>query len=565
MIFGVTLPENIEILFQILGGLGIFLIGIKFMGDGLKLLAGDKLKTMIDKYTTNPVKGMLVGVVVTGAIQSSSGTTALTISLVRAGLMSLPQSIAVIIGANIGTTITSVLIGLKISVFALPILAIGAFLIMFAQKKRKIYLGQVLFGFGALFYGLDVMGEPLKEISNEPWFTEIMRTMSNNRILAVLIGTAFTFLVQSSSAVIGIIQMLYVTGKVPLEAAIPLVLGSNLGTTITAVLASFGGSTAAKRAACAHVIFNLTGVILFTILLTPYVSFVSWSSDQFGIEPSMQIAFSHGVFNIVMAIIMLPLIGQIVKIVTFIFKGDADEMAEEIYLNDQLLNSPSMALSQAKVATSKMGVVVTSMLKNAREYITYDSGKKKEYVVQAESLLDSMEERIKEYLVEIAHVEMSEENSELHRTLIQSAKDFERMGDNVKNVVITFEEIKERKEKLSDGANEDLNKMYDAVLKISEKITSAFTADTKASCKAICKKVKEYEHTIDKIEKKARARHLKRIQDKECSGFVSAVFIDILNDLEKIADQANNIANYMLGNYHDPNDLDYTLLDVITH
>lgn len=564
MLFGFTIPDNLEIFFQIIGGLGIFLIGIKFMGDGLKLLAGDKLKYLIDKYTTNPVKGMLVGVLVTGAIQSSSGTTALTISLVRAGLMSLPQSIAVIIGANIGTTITSILVGLKISAFSLPILAIGSFLIMFAQKKKKIYLGQVLFGFGALFYGLDVMGAPLKEISEQAWFTDIMITMSNNRLLAVGIGTAFTFLVQSSSAVIAIVQELYSTGAVPLEAAIPFVLGSNLGTTVTAILASFGGSTAAKRAAGAHVIFNLTGVIIFTLLLTPYINFIEWASVEFGIDAKMQIAFSHGVFNIVMAIIMLPLIGVIVKIVTFIFKDDTTEISEEIYLNDKLLSSPSMALSQAKVATSKMGIVVTSMLKNAGDYIVNDKTKKKEYVIQSEALLDSMEERIKEYLVDIAHVEMSDDNSELHRTLIQSAKDFERMGDNIKNVVITFEELKEKKETLSEGAIEDFTKMYDAVLKTVEKITEAFSLNQKDSTVA-CNKVLEYEKTVDKIEKKARARHLKRIQDKECTGFVSAIFIDILSDLEKIADQAENIANYMLGNYHDPNDLDYSLLDVITH
>ncbi len=561
MFFGLVIPETLEIIFQILGGLGIFLIGIKFMGDGLKLLAGDRLKYFIDKYTTNPIKGMFVGIIVTGAIQSSSGTTALSISLVRAGLMTLPQSIAVIIGANIGTTITSILIGLKISVLALPILAIGAFLIMFANKKKHTHLGLVLFGFGALFYGLEVMGEPLKAISEEPWFTDVMITMSNRPLLALAVGTVFTFLVQSSSAVIGIVQMLYSTGVVPLEAAIPFVLGSNIGTTITAVLASFGGCVAAKRAATAHVIFNLSGAVLFMILLHPYIDFIEWASRTFDIRPTMQIAFSHGVFNIVMAIIMLPLIGYIVKIVTFVWKDDSSEISEEIYLNDQLLSSPSMALSQAKVATSKMGIVVISMLKNAKDYIVDNNTKKKEYVIQSESLLDSMEERIKEYLVEITHVELSDENSELHRTLIQSAKDFERMGDNVKDIVLTFEEIKEKKETLSEGAIEDFNIMYDSVLKIVEKVTSAFTKDTIQSCK----KVLEYEKAIDKIEKKARARHLKRVQDKECSGFVSAVFINILSELEKISDQAENIANYMLGHYHDPNDLDYSLLDVITH
>ncbi len=563
MFFGAfEIPTNVEMVFQILGGLGIFLIGIKFMGDGLKLLAGDSLKHLIDKYTTNPVKGVLVGTLVTIAIQSSSGTTALTISLVRAGLMSLPQSIAVIIGANIGTTITSILIGLKIGEFALPILAAGAFLTMFAQKKKKIYLGQVLFGFGALFYGLDVMGSPLKELSKEPWFEEIMITMANVPVLALLVSTAFTFLIQSSSAVIGIVQTLYADGVIQLSAAIPFVLGSNIGTTITAILAAIGGSTAAKRAAGAHVIFNVSGAILFMILLSPFILFIEWSTDLLGIGSSMEIAFVHGTFNIVMAIIMLPLIGQIVKIVTFIFKGDDDDdVSEEFYLNDQLLNSPSMALTQAKSATAKMGVVVSSMLANAKDYIENNNSKKKEYVIQSEELLDSMEERIKEYLVEISHVEMSDDNSELHRTLIQSAKDFERMGDNIKNIVVTFEEIKDKKDNLSDGAIEDFNKMYDAVAKTVSRITDAFDDNTTTSCE----KVLEYEKTVDKIEKKARARHLKRIQDKECSGFVSAVFIDILSDLEKIADQAENIANYMLGNYHDPNDLDYSLLDVITH
>lgn len=264
-----------EMIFPFIGGLGIFLFGIKYMGDGLQKSAGDKLREILDRFTTNPFMGVLAGIVVTVLIQTSTGTTVLTIGLVNAGFMTLRQAIGVIMGANIGTTVTAFIIGIDISAYALPIIAVGTLLLFFFKNNRINYLGQVFFGFGALFYGLELMGEGMKPLRTLDTFQELTVSMSEIPLLGVLVGTIFTVIVQSSSATIGILQSLHAEGAIELAAALPVLFGDNIGTTITAVIAAIGASVAAKRAAATHVIFNLVGATLFLILLPPFTSLIS--------------------------------------------------------------------------------------------------------------------------------------------------------------------------------------------------------------------------------------------------------------------------------------------------
>ena len=256
-----------SIAFNIFGGLGIFLFGIHIMSDSLKLLAGKRLKNMIEKTTKYPIYGILIGILITGLIQSSSGTTALTVGLVRAGLMTLPQAVGIIIGANVGTTITSFLIGLKIKNYALPIIALGSFLIFFAKSKKWKHVGGSTLGFGLLFFGLGTMESSLKALVSLPSFVELFIRFGDTPLLGVFVGSLATMGVQSSSATVGLVQSLYSTGAIPIMGAIALIFGSNIGTTITAILASIGGSVASKRAALAHVLFNLLGAAIFIILI----------------------------------------------------------------------------------------------------------------------------------------------------------------------------------------------------------------------------------------------------------------------------------------------------------
>ena len=271
----------------IIGGLALFLFGIEFMGDGLKSIAGSKLRDYIDRYTSKPWKGMLVGMILTVVIQSSSATSAIAISFVRAGLMTLEQSVGIIIGANIGTTVTSFLIGLKVEALALYFVFLGVLIFMFGKRKKVTYAGQILLGFGMLFFGLRLMGDELSMLGHTEAFAALATAMADHPLLGIITGIIMTALVQSSSAMIGIVQKIYEAGGLTLTAALPLVFGSNIGTTITAIIASIGGSLSAKRSAAINVIFNVLGTILFMILLHPFAQFIETLSAQFDISPMM--------------------------------------------------------------------------------------------------------------------------------------------------------------------------------------------------------------------------------------------------------------------------------------
>src|SRR5690625_4112873 len=292
------------------------------MGDGLQNIAGDRLRSILDRFTSNPLLGVFAGILVTILIQSSSGTTVLTVALVNAGFMTLRQAIGVIMGANIGTTATAFIIGFNIGEYGLPILAIGALLLFFFKNERINVIGQALFGFGSLFFGLKLMSGGMAPLRSLDFFHELTVNMSDNPVLGVIIGTVFTMIVQSSSATIGILQGLYAEGAISLSAAIPVLLGDNIGTTITAVLASLGASVAARRAAFTHVIFNLVGTVIFLIVLKLFIMYVSFLQSSLSLNPEMTLAFAHGSFNIANTIIQFPFIATLAWIVTKIIPGE---------------------------------------------------------------------------------------------------------------------------------------------------------------------------------------------------------------------------------------------------
>src|SRR5699024_10939368 len=418
---GIPVDINIqEVLFNFIGGLGIFLLGIKYMGDGLQQTAGDRLRDILDKLTSNPFLGVLAGIVVTVLIQSSSGTTVLTVGLVNAGFMTLRQAIGVIMGANVGTTITAFIIGFKLEEFALPIMAIGAFLLFFFKHKKVNAIGQAIFGFGSLFFGLKLMGSGMEPLQHIESFHQLTVEMSSNPVLGVVVGTLFTVIVQSSSATIGILQGLYSQGAIDLHASIPVLFGDNIGTTITALLASIGASIAAKRAAFTHIIFNLLGATIFLFLLSVFTRYVELLQDYLNLNPEMTLAFAHGSFNIANTIIQFPFIALLAWLVTKLIPGEDTTIEYKPKHLDPIFleQSSSLALDQAKKEVIRMGEYSYQGLEQTKSFFTTQQPKYAEITRQIEGALNNLDSKITEYLVHISSGSISESESTQHTILM---------------------------------------------------------------------------------------------------------------------------------------------------
>lgn len=525
----------------IIGGLALFLFGIQFMGDGLKSVAGEKLRDYIDKYTNKPWKGILVGTVITVFIQSSSATSAIAIGFVRAGLMSLEQSIGIIIGANIGTTITAFLIGLKVETLALYFVFLGVLITLFSKRKKQTYLGQIILGFGLLFFGLRLMGDELSKLGQLDFFENLATTMQNQPILGFVCGIAMTAVVQSSSAVVGIIQKIYDSGALTLTAALPFVFGSNIGTTITAVFASIGGSTSAKRAAAVNVLFNTIGSVLFMFLLTPYVDLIAWLSTTYDISPMMQIAIAHILRTLVISILAYPCIGLMVRCIKRLMPGDNEEVIEvdldilDVKLAESL---PSGALGAARQITIKMGDLSTDCLKASQQYFNTTSGKYQNASKQYEDAINSLDAKITAYLMDIAHNALSEHDTDEFLDNLQVIKNIERVGDLTMNLNEFYELAYDDKGAFSDEAKSDINEMYETVLEMNE-LALAFFATHEEH---YIQQINDKENYLDLIEEKARQRHFKRMAGEICAnGITASIYVDILGTLERIGDHIWNI------------------------
>ncbi|WP_204166729.1 Na/Pi cotransporter family protein [Bacillus sp. CGMCC 1.16541] len=537
-----------KMIFEFIGGLGIFLFGIKFMGDGLQKSAGDKLRDILDRFTTNPLMGVLAGIIVTILIQSSSGTTVITVGLVSAGFMNLRQAIGVIMGANIGTTVTAFIIGIKVSDYALPILAVGALLLFFFKSPRINNFGQIVFGFGALFFGLELMGEGMKPLRSLQAFQDLTVSMSDNPILGVLIGTVFTVIVQSSSATIGILQELFGQGAIDIYAALPVLFGDNIGTTITAILASIGASVAARRAALTHVMFNVIGTTLFLIILPLYTKLIIYLQGVLSLNPEMTIAFAHGIFNTSNTIIQFPFIGLLALIVTKVIPGE-DSLVEfkAKHLDPVFIQqSPSIALGQAKEELIRMGQFATIGLDEANKYLKTKQHKHAEMALQVEDAINNLDRKITDYLVMLSSSSMSVSESEEHSMFLDSARDIERIGDHFENIVELVDYQIANKVKMTDEANADLEEMFELTISTVKEAMSALENNDRE--KAV--KVMQKEDQIDSMERTLRKQHIIRVNEGSCTGSAGIVFVDIISNLERIGDHAVNIAEAVLGDRH---------------
>lgn len=534
-----------EMLFQFIGGLGIFLFSIKYMGDGLQKAAGDRLRDILDRFTTNPFMGVLVGIIVTILIQSSSGTTVITVGLVSAGFMTLRQAIGVIMGANIGTTVTAFIIGFDVGEAALPIMALGAFLIFFFKKNQIQNLGEVIFGFGGLFLGMELMSGGMKPLRELPAFIDLTISMSEHPILGVIVGTFFTVIVQSSSATVGILQGLYSEGILNLHASLPVLFGDNIGTTITAILASIGASIAARRAAAAHVLFNVVGTIIFLLILGPFTLYIEWLTGVLGLEQKMQIAFAHGTFNITNTIIQFPLIGFWAYLVTKFIPGE--EVTIEYkpkHLDPHFIQTaPSIAIGQAKEEVLRMGQFSVQGLQESFEYLKTKNKKHAETAYQLEDAINNLDNKITDYLVKISAESISNADSSRHIMLMETVRDIERVGDHFENIIELIEYQEANRVKLTDDAMEDLTEMFILTIETVKKALEAL--DT--SSEELAREVAEQEDLIDKMERKFRKKHIMRLNEGTCAPQAGMIFVDVVSNLERIGDHAVNIAEAVLG------------------
>jgi phosphate:Na+ symporter len=533
-----------EIAFSALGGLGLFLFGMQMMASGMQKAAGDRLRRVLEVLTNKPVIGVLTGLLVTLLVQSSSTTTVMVVGFANAGLMNLSQAISVIIGANIGTTVTAQIVSFKISVLALPAIGIGSLLNFFTKRRLHRYLGQAILGFGLLFLGMTTMSQGMRPLENLPAFHEILARFSATPLLGVLAGAVFTALIQSSSASTGVIIALALDGLIPITAAVPLVLGTNIGTCITAILASIGANTAARRSAAAHALFNILGVVLALIFLKPFLALVAETAAVGNV--SRLVANSHTLFNVLNTVVFLIFFKPFTRLVCLIVPGLEEEIGVgPKYLDERILKTPAVAIGGAKQELLRMASIAREMTADAVQIFKINDLKKQKHLEQMEELLDSLEKELNVYLAALSQHSLTRNESIIISGFMSAANDLERVGDHASNILQLAEIKVEDKLPFSDQALEEIDLIYNKVHAMLGQAIKAFETEDKS----LAREVVREDDAVDLMEKNLRKSHIDRINTKKCHPSAGVIFLDVLSNLERIADHATNIAQVVLEDF----------------
>ena len=544
-------------LFAFIGGLGMFLYGMDIMASGLQKTAGNKMKDLLGYLTNNRILGVLVGALVTAIIQSSSATTVMVVGFVNAGIMNLTQAAGVIMGANVGTTITAWLVSanewagaLKPDFFAPFILGIGAFIITFSNKQKMTQKAEIAVGFGILFIGLSSMSSSIGVYQDSPVFYKAFQVLGGNPILGILVGAVVTAIIQSSSASVGILQTLAMRGIVNWRSAIFITLGQNIGTCITAILSSAGANKTAKRAAVIHLSFNVLGAAIYGVIMTIF----------FGIFPdlamqhisSTQISIFHSIFNISVTILLFPFANALVKLSGLIIREDPVEDEEEEepeekalrHLDPRILETPAFAVENAVKEVVRMGEIVLKNLNRVtKEAMSGEPRQSKiDKVHNDEQVINHLEPMITEYLVKISHLAITEKEMKVVNNLFDSITDIERSGDHVENMAGYLQHIKDMKENISEDAAYELRNMNNLVKSAFESAIRAIEFDDTKEAKETL----SYAADVYYTRKTIRKRHIQRMKDGECSPDVGVYFLDIISSMERIAGYAFTIARYIL-------------------
>lgn len=546
--------EDLGLLFEFVGGLGLFLYGMHIMADGLQKSAGDKVKRLMGFLTKNRFIAVLVGAGITAIIQSSSATTVMVVGFVNAGMLTLTQAVGVIMGANIGTTVTAWLVSLsewgsifKPEFFAPLVVGIGAFMILFAKTEKTKKIGEIMTGFGVLFIGLNSMSGAITPYKDAPIFSNAFVVLGKNPFLAVLTGAVVTAIIQSSSASVGILQTLAMNGVVNWQSAIFITLGQNIGTCITAIISSAGTGKNAKRASMIHLLFNIIGSIWVGIVMLVFFHF----QTQLAVKAinSVEISIFHTVFNIANTMVMFPFANGLVYLSKKLIpdgKEDAEEdgAAEQMSrrLDRRMLNNPALAIEAVIGEVVHMGTLTRDNLKLAMETVSEPSKEKIKKVIETESSINQMETMLTSFLVEVDNLSLTEAQHLVIKNLFYTVSDIERIGDHSENIAELAETKKKNKIQFSDKGQKDLGKMYDAVL-------SAFELSLEAreqTSFSTAKRAQEAEERVDDLEKDLRDKHIQRLSKGKCMPENGVIFLDLLSNLERIADHADNIAGYVV-------------------
>lgn len=523
----------------LLGGLGLFLYGMKMMGEGLELSAGSKLRKLLEVLTTNRFIGALVGLVITAVIQSSSATTVMVIGFVNAGLMNLGQAVGVIMGANIGTTVTGILVSLKLTAIAPIAVFIGVVLMMFSKKKFHTHIGMVIAGFGVLFMGMDLMSSSMAPLKDMPGFQQLF-TYTKNPFIGILVGALVTALIQSSSASIGILIAMAGMGVVSLDQAVYILYGQNIGTCITAILASVGASKTAKRAACIHLLFNVIGTALFVLIsmFTPFVPFI----QNLISSPAQQFAFTHVVFNITTTLLLLPCANLLVKLATTLIKGE-DEQMERMnlqFIDDRILNTPPIAVTQVLKEVERMGKIAQSNIKKAIQSVYKRDPELIKQVYANEKVINYLNHEITAYLVKLNALDLTKGDNKIVSSLFHVVSDIERIGDHAENIVETAETMISTDVAMSSSALKELTDTTGQVEKLLGEVLTYFSSHNFNQIEV--NKIFAEETKIDNITKEYKNNHIERLNRHECTPALGMMFNDLMTNLERVADHGTNIA-----------------------
>lgn len=547
--------EIMKTLFGLFGGLSIFLFGMNMMSEGLQKVAGEKMRYILGLLTKNAVLGVLAGAVTTAVLQSSSATTVMAIGFVSAGLLRLPQAISIIFGANIGTTMTAQLIAFKISDYIWPIIAIGFLVYFFAKKENLKYIGETVFAFGLLFLGIDTMGAVMKPLAASPMFVSLIEQVAGVPILGVLVGTLMTVVVQSSSATIAVLQNFAsqvgpdgVSSILGLQGAIPILLGDNIGTTITALLACIGQSKDAKRTALSHSIFNITGSFLF-IWIIPQFAWVVQAISPSGAEVdviSRQIANAHTLFNVTNTLIWIPLLPLMVKIVTTLVPGDDKLVADKgqlQYVNELVLDQPEVAIHLVMQEISRVNEIVSDMVCATRKSVLHSDQEAVSEVIATEESVDRLQEKIVHYMSTLFTTGyLTEQQSVRLAGIMEVSSNVERISDSCASIVHKVKQKNDKEMNFSEFALDEMSAPFELVESMVEKITAVLRDQDMQAASAVV----EMETSINQLEHRLRKQHLNRLNDGICTPEMTVIYTEVLHNLERIGDYCTNIAVFVL-------------------
>lgn len=537
---------------QLLGGLCLFLFGMETMGDGLKRASGSKLEEILSRLTSNVPKGVLLGTAVTAVIQSSSATTVMLVGFVNSGIMTLRQAIPVIMGANIGTTATAWLLslsGLQGDSFIIqmlnpmafsPILAAVAIVFMMFMKSEKKYdIGLILIGFAVLMYGMDIMSSAVKPLADVPEFVDVL-TMFSNPVLGVAAGAIFTAAIQSSSASVGILQALCKTGAVTYGTTIPIIMGQNIGTCITAILSSIGANRGAKRVAAVHLSFNIIGTIVFLTLFYTANAFVHFDFLANTVNPA-NVAVIHSMFNVGCTVMLLPFTKALEKLANKVVKDAPEEKNPDKTLNfldERFFETPSFAVTQCKTVAIRMANHARECIFEAMDLMKEFDKEKCDEVFRLEEKIDRYEDALGEYIVKLSRLDVSEDDSKTLTMILHNIGDLERISDHARNIAETAVELNSKGLDFSQSAQKEITVFMDAVHEIVNLAVDAFETDNVA----MAKEVEPLEDVIDAIHNEVKSRHVKRLKDGTCTIELGFILSDLNTNLERVADHCSNLA-----------------------